>query len=99
MRSLFNKDMSTGLIPLVDNYKSVGPDSTWHIKNEIPESPEPVCYILIPGTCTEEQYEAVLSGKAIIKDWIVVGIDSGEKKTSVSQSNEDAQEYIAREDL
>jgi len=97
-RALFNKDMSTGLLPLLDSYKSIGPDSTWHIKNEIPERPEPLCFILSPATCTTEQYETVLDGTAIIKDWVVIGVNSGEK-VSGFQSNGNTQDYLGREDL
>jgi hypothetical protein len=73
MRALFNKDMATGLLPIRDDYQTVGPASTWHIKNEIPERPEPVCYILAPSTCTKEQYDTVINGTAIIENYIVVG--------------------------
>jgi len=99
MRSLFNKDMSTGLIPMFDSFKSVGPDSTWHVKNEVPEWPESVCYILTPETCTPEQYATVENGTAIIKDWVVVGVNDGEKKISDFQPTGNAQEYFGREDL
>ena len=35
MRSLMNKDVATGIIPVTDNYSTFGPSSTWHI-NRIP---------------------------------------------------------------
>ena len=98
MRSLFNRDISTGLVPLFDDYKTIGPDSTWHIKNEVPESPQPVCYVLVPATCTAEQYETVQNGTAIIEDWVVVGVNN-EERSSGFVSNGDAQEYLGKEDL
>lgn len=72
MRALLSKDVATGVIPVTDNYSTVGPPSTWHIKNAIPPQPQPTCYILNPGTCTKEQYATVMSGKALVKDYIVV---------------------------
>ncbi|KAG9244017.1 hypothetical protein BJ878DRAFT_422295, partial [Calycina marina] len=69
MRSLFNKYLATGLISMADDYNTIGPDSTWHIKNKVPEIPDPICYILVPETCTEEQYENVVNCTAVIKDW------------------------------
>jgi len=73
MRSLFNKDIATGLLPVFDDLSTIGPSSTFHVKNIIPESPEPRCYILEPETCTSEQYATVLNDTAIVKDFFVVG--------------------------
>ncbi|GAT30501.1 carboxypeptidase S1 [Aspergillus luchuensis] len=74
-RAQFNWDIATGGVSLVENqdYGTEGPSSTWHIKNEVPESPEPTCYLLaMDSTCTDEQKERVLSGEAVVKDWVVV---------------------------
>lgn len=74
---MFEQDISTGLIPITDDYMTIGPQSTWHIKNEIPESPKPVCYILaLLATCEFEEYWAVVNGSAVVRDYIVVGIDT-----------------------
>lgn len=73
MRALFNKDIATGLLPVSDELTTIGPSSTFHIKNAVPESPEPKCYILHKESCTPEQYETVIDGTAIIKDFMVVG--------------------------
>jgi hypothetical protein len=73
MRALFNKDIATGLIPVSDYLSTVGPSSTVHVKNKIPARPESRCYILDPGTCTLKQFETVINGTAIIKDFIVIG--------------------------
>jgi len=73
MRAMFNRDISTGLIPVFDEFTTFGPSSTFHVKNKVPDNPEPKCYILAPGTCTPEQYATVKDGSAIIKDFFVVG--------------------------
>ncbi|KAJ5495421.1 Carboxypeptidase S1 [Penicillium diatomitis] len=75
-RALFNRDLATGKIDTAKNksYSTEGPASTWHIKNDVPESPEPECYILaLEATCTDEQIARVVNGTAVIKDYIVVG--------------------------
>jgi hypothetical protein len=73
MRAMFNKDIATGIIPVFDHLTTIGPSSTFHVKNKIPDRPEPRCYILDPRTCTTEQYATVLNGTAIVKDFFVVG--------------------------
>jgi hypothetical protein len=75
MRVLFNRDISTGLLPLYDGFSTIGPESTWHIKNSIPERPEPSCYILSPETCTAEQYELVKNGSGVVKNYILQSKD------------------------
>ncbi|CAG8027262.1 unnamed protein product [Penicillium nalgiovense] len=75
-RALFNRDLATGKISTARNasYSTQGPPSTWHIKNKVPESPGPVCYILaLESTCTEDQIASVVNGTAVIRDYIVVG--------------------------
>lgn len=67
-----NRDVATGFVPVTDNYTTFGPSSTWHIKNRIPPSPQPTCYILNTDTCTEEVYETVKNGTAVVKDYIVM---------------------------
>ena len=70
---MFNKDIATGVIPMFDHSTTIGPSSTFHVKNKVPERPEPKCYILATATCTPEQYATVLNGTAIVKDFMVVG--------------------------
>ncbi|RDW62504.1 hypothetical protein BP5796_10806 [Coleophoma crateriformis] len=79
MRSLFNKDIATGLLPVTDDLTTVGPASTFHVKNKVPEAPEPRCYIISPGTCTPEEFAAVINGTAIIKDFFVIGYTTEEE--------------------
>jgi hypothetical protein len=73
MRAMFNKDIATGIIPVFDQLATIGPSSTFHVKNKIPDRPEPRCYTLSPKTCTREQYASLLNGTAIVKDFFVVG--------------------------
>jgi hypothetical protein len=73
MRAMFNKDIATGLLPVFDKLSTIGPSTTFHVKNKIPERPAPKCYILTPKTCTPEQYNTVLNETAIVKDFMVVG--------------------------
>jgi len=73
MRAMFNRDIATGLLPVWNELTTFGPSSTFHIKNEVPEAPEPRCYILKRGSCTTEQFETVKNGTAIIKDFFVTG--------------------------
>ncbi|KAL2003970.1 hypothetical protein VTN02DRAFT_1266 [Thermoascus thermophilus] len=74
-RALFNLDIATGQVNTADeeDYTSEGPSSTWDIKNEVPDSPAPTCYVLsMTATCTEEQIQSVLNGTAVVRDYIVV---------------------------
>ncbi|KAJ5665072.1 uncharacterized protein N7477_007520 [Penicillium maclennaniae] len=74
-RALFNRDLATGKVDTTRNtsYSTTGPNSTWNIKNEVPENPSPLCYILaLEATCTDDQIARVANGTAVIKDWIVI---------------------------
>ena len=86
MRALFNKDIATGRINLTDDYGTTGPSSTWHILSDVLPPPEPECFIPNQMSCSEEQWEAVKDGRAIVKDWIVVGIE--EKKGEVEEGGQ-----------
>jgi hypothetical protein len=80
MRATFNTDIATGTLPLTADYTTVGPRDVRHVLNEAPERPESRCYVRKPDTCTDEVWEKVVTGKAIVKDWFVVGFvdDEGE---------------------
>jgi len=80
MRALSNKDIATGKVDLTDDYATKGPSSTTHIMNDVISPPEPECYIWEPGTCTKEQWETVANGTAIVRDWIVVGVEGDSKR-------------------
>jgi hypothetical protein len=99
MRSLMNKDVATGLVPVTDNYTTTGPLSTWHIKNEIPEAPKPTCYILMPWTCTPEQYASVKNGSAVVKNYIVVEDEEEEREASSGLEMTMEEQHLLIEEL
>lgn len=72
-RALFNKDIATGEVDLVENpeYATNGTADTWAIKNEDPPDLLHFCYIYDTSTCTDEQIESVLNGTAIIINGII----------------------------
>ncbi|KAI2463189.1 serine carboxypeptidase [Annulohypoxylon bovei var. microspora] len=72
-RALFNKDIATGTVDLIDNpeYVTEGPADTWAIKNVDPPDLLHFCYVYDTSTCTEEQIESVLNGTAVILNGIV----------------------------
>ena len=94
MRALMNKDVATGIISVTDNYTTVGPSSTWHIKNRVPPQPQPTCYILKTDTCTEEVYETVKNGTAVVKDYIVIERD---EKSGLGKTVQDDQHPLIQE--
>ncbi|KAG5980706.1 hypothetical protein E4U55_003731 [Claviceps digitariae] len=72
MRASFNLDIATGKLPVHDELFTVGPSSTWHVKQAPPQAPAPKCYVLVPDTCTPDVWERVRSGKVTVKDFFVV---------------------------
>jgi len=72
-RVIFDKDGTTGKLSALGNeYRGTkGPSNVADIKNEVPKAPLPY-YDLSPDTCTNEQWESVLDGTALIKEWIVM---------------------------
>lgn len=80
MRAIFNKDIATGKVAVTDELASKGPQSVWDVKGKAPELPKPKCYVLSHGlTCTDEDWAKVVSGKAVIKDYYVVGEEKAEE--------------------
>ena len=80
-RALFNRDIATGTVDLAAggwNYSSEGPASTWRVLNDVLPAPEPVCYVLEPASCTEEVWGAVREGRAVVREWVVVGVEEEE---------------------
>lgn len=95
MRATFNLDIGTGLIPVFDEFSTVGPDSSFHIKNEVPEWPESICYVLNPGgTCLEEQWEQVLNGTVVVKDWVVVEYNVTDESLYFTQVGEGGDQRV-----
>lgn len=73
-RALFNFDISTGNISMIDNptYSTKGPEKVDDIKNEVVILPGSQCYVLDKDQCTAEQWETVENGAALVRNWIVV---------------------------
>lgn len=75
MRAMTNRDIATGNISTVedDTYSTTGTSSSFQIKNEVPDSPAPTCYVrAFRSSCTEDQQAAVLNGTALVRNWILV---------------------------
>jgi carboxypeptidase C (cathepsin A) len=54
-------------------YSTKGPRSAWSHFEVLPDVPAPICYIWeVAGTCTEEQFGALVDGSAVVEDDIVV---------------------------
>lgn len=84
MRALTNRDIATGKVNVLESakegkspYMTKGRDNAWWIKSEVLSPPAPECYIREPGTCTQEQWEGISNGSAVIKDGIMVGWEDG----------------------
>jgi hypothetical protein len=73
-RALFNLDIATGTISTAENltYSTEGPPDVYNVTNEPIAFPGAQCYILDREQCTEEQWETVMNGTALVKNWIVV---------------------------
>ncbi|KAF2181724.1 alpha/beta-hydrolase [Zopfia rhizophila CBS 207.26] len=73
-RALFNFDIATGNISTAENgnYSTEGPDNVFNITNEPITLPGAQCYVLDRDQCTEEQWESVENGTALVRNWIVV---------------------------
>ncbi|KAF7556320.1 hypothetical protein G7Z17_g1569 [Cylindrodendrum hubeiense] len=71
-RTMQNKDIATGKIPVTGNYSTSGPyKSTTNLK--APPVPPVVCYLrAMPGTCAKNQIDDVKKGTALIKDGVIV---------------------------
>ena len=83
MRALSSVDIASGKTSTANSvYTTTGPSSTWAIKNQVPSSPAPVCYIWSPSSCTDEQTTALQNGTAIVQDYVVVGIVGHETASS-----------------
>ncbi|EMD67611.1 hypothetical protein COCSADRAFT_290988 [Bipolaris sorokiniana ND90Pr] len=78
MRSLFNRDISTGNVSTANNtsYATEGPMDVSNIINVPIIDPGAQCYVLDPGQCTKEQWESVMNGTALIRNWIVVDVNT-----------------------
>ena len=74
-RAIFGMDIATGTVSTANNasYSTTGSSTTFEVKNQDLGSPDPQCYILaLDSTCTDDQYDSVLNGTALIHDYIVI---------------------------
>ena len=94
MRSLFNRDIALGMVDISDDYITSGPSDTWHIKNIPPVMPEPVCYVLKPDSCTEEQWAMVLNETAVVNNYLVVDRISDDEHETLRGKHDDAQQRL-----
>lgn len=88
MRATLNKDIKTGKFNVTDDYSTTGPTSVFHIKNEVPERPEPSCYILSRTTCTDEQWAQFLNGTVLIKDYVIIEYDVDTEEGLVCETSD-----------
>jgi hypothetical protein len=59
------------------------------VRMALPESLGSVCYLSdIEGRCTGEEVEALRNGSAVVRDWVLVGVEgnamSGGRRVEVS---------------
>jgi hypothetical protein len=78
-RVMFDKDVATGSIDtsgtVLLEYSSTGPQSSFGIKNILPEGPKNECYLWnVVVTCTEEEMVALRDGTAVVKDFVLVSV-------------------------
>ncbi|KAL9081169.1 MAG: hypothetical protein Q9157_000260 [Trypethelium eluteriae] len=77
-RALFNKDIATGKVSTLPQrngsiYRSEGPQSSFWIKNTLPDPIPFRCYFWSYNTtCTENQVTALMNGTAVIQDLFVI---------------------------
>ncbi|KIW69494.1 hypothetical protein PV04_05367 [Phialophora macrospora] len=70
-RIVTGMDIATGTIHVDTDYRTKGPESTWHVQLQCPAADLPQCYLLAPQTCTGEMLQALDNGCATVENWIV----------------------------
>lgn len=118
-RALFNRDIATGTVDLratggwegreaEEVFSSRGTPDTWWRRNEIMPAPESKCQILSLMTCTKEEIQALRDGTAVVKNYILVGIEEkedghagtpGSEKTAGGLGNMDDQVVLGVDEL
>ena len=80
-RVMFDKDVATGNISIMNpgnatgNYSTTGLRNAFGVKNKLTEIKEHECYVLdAVNTCDEEEKSSLANGTAIVKDWILTRI-------------------------
>ncbi|KAL9483353.1 hypothetical protein ACSS6W_002142 [Trichoderma asperelloides] len=73
-RAMSGLDIATGQVLPGAKYSTVGPSSSFSIKNFVPKPSEPLCYTWdIMETCTPAQTALLANGTAIVRDFVLVG--------------------------
>jgi hypothetical protein len=81
-RVMFNQDIATGKIASDSKYSTTGPSSAWSV-SEVPEVGQAQCYLWdVLETCTAAEGAILLSGNAIVEDYVLVGVKNGTNSTS-----------------
>jgi hypothetical protein len=91
-RAMSGQDVATGKTTLSANrdYASKGPLNIRNVLSEKPKAMKSTCYLAdVPGTCTEEQAQALAEGTAKVEDWIVIQPEgtTGEQDQEAGQGN------------
>jgi carboxypeptidase D len=78
---MFNTDVASGKIHTntgcSSGYSTTGPANVNHILNNLKKQPVSECYVWdIAETCSPTQTELLRDGKAIVKDFIMVGYNA-----------------------
>jgi Serine carboxypeptidase len=79
-RAMFGRDIATGnvIIGPKSNYSSTGPAYSLELKNSVPDSPPPVCFLMDTAfTCAPNQLAALADGSAMVKDFVVISPVAG----------------------
>lgn len=103
-RALFNKDIATGTVDLTATggwahgagqavFGTQGTRDTWWKRSEVMPLPKAKCYILNLMTCSEEDIKALKEGRAIVEDYVVVGITgTGSEEEGETNENDGGKE-------
>lgn len=79
-RTILGRDVKTGEVDVAEGYSTDGLKDTFGVRMALPESPGCVCYLYdVQGTCSGEEVEALQNGSAVVKDWVLMGVDAGER--------------------
>ena len=65
-----------------NTYSTTGTSNVFDIKDTAPPQPAPTCYLWdMLETCTTQEKVAVLAGTAVVKDFVLIGIDNQTQST------------------
>jgi hypothetical protein len=75
-RVMFNTDVATGNSSSL-GYTSTGLASAWIVSEPISYNKTAQCYLWdVLETCTKQEMGVLYSGKAVVKDYVLVGVDN-----------------------